>query len=166
MDAKSCKKLRNQFVCDLCDYTTNRKSSIDKHNLSSKHINRIKLNELENKSCIKELYACSKCKKTYTARNSLLYHAKKCNNVVVAEDNLQDDDSLQDDDNLQDEENIMINIQELPIHTNEDMKQLTSMVFELMKSNNELQKQLFDVCKTNNTTNTIISNNHSNNNTD
>lgn len=134
MDAESCKKLRNEFVCGLCDYSTNRKSSIDKHNLSSKHLNRIKLNTLEFKSCDKELYACNKCKKTYTARNSLWYHAKKCNNFV-------------------EEENIVINIQDVPIHTNEEMKQLTSMVFELMKSNNELQKQMIEVCKTTSITN-------------
>ena len=135
MDAESCKKLRNEFVCSLCDYSTNRKSSIDKHNLSSKHLNRIKLNTLEFKSCDKELYACNKCKKTYTARNSLWYHVKKCNNIVI------------------EEENIVINIQDVPIHTNEEMKQLTSMVFELMKSNNELQKQMIEVCKTTSITN-------------
>jgi hypothetical protein len=134
MDAESCKKLQNNFACCLCNYKTSRKSSIDKHNLSSKHINRIKLNVLDFKSCDKELYTCNKCKKTYTARNSLWYHAKKCNNIV-------------------EEDNIVINIQDIPIHTNEEMKQLTSMVFELMKSNNELQKQMIEVCKTTTITN-------------
>ena len=139
MDAESCKKMQNDFVCSLCNYSTSRKSSIDKHNLSSKHINRMKLNTLEFKSCDKELYACSKCKKTYTARNSLWYHVKKCNKIV-------------------EEENIIINVQDIPIHTNEEMKQLTSMVFELMKSNNELQKQMIEVCKT-----TSITHNNNNN---
>ena len=141
MDAESCKKLQNEFMCSICDYKTSRKSSIDKHKMSGKHINRTKLNTLELKSCVKELYTCSKCTKTYTARNSLWYHAKKCNNIV-------------------EEENIVISIQDVPIHTNEEMKQLTSMVFELMKSNNELQKQMIEVCKTTSITN---SNNNINN---
>uniref|UniRef100_A0A6C0IIW0 C2H2-type domain-containing protein n=1 Tax=viral metagenome TaxID=1070528 RepID=A0A6C0IIW0_9ZZZZ len=43
----------------------------------------------------------------------------------------------------------------------EEVKSLTTMVMELMKSNTELQKQLVDVCKNSNTTN--IHTNNSNN---
>ena len=90
MDAQSCKKIPTGFECVLCQYNTTRKSSIDKHNLSNKHISRQKLNELESKSCNKQLFACNKCEKTYTARNSLWYHLKKCNqepkeHIVVAQ---------------------------------------------------------------------------------
>ena len=83
MDAKSCEKLQKDFVCKQCNYSTNRKSSIDKHKLSSKHQNRQIKNVIEQKTCDKELYACGKCQKTYTARNSLWYHSKKCNNIIL-----------------------------------------------------------------------------------
>ena len=136
MDAESCKKLQHEFICELCNYSTSRKSSIDKHNSSSKHMNRLQLNNLELKSCAKELYACCKCKKTYTARNSLWYHSKKCKNII-------------------EEDNIVINIQDVALQNNEEMKNLTSMVVELMKSNNELQKQMVEVCKTTSITHNI-----------
>jgi hypothetical protein len=47
---------------------------------------------------------------------------------------------------------------------NTDVKTLTSMVMELMKSNSDLQKQLVDVCKNSNTTNINSNNINSNNN--
>ena len=137
MDAKSCEKLQKDFVCEQCNYSTNRKSSIDKHKLSSKHQNRQIKNAIEQKTCDKELYACSKCQKTYTARNSLWYHSKKCNNIIL------------------ENENIVINIQEMPLNNNEEVKTLTSMVIELMRSNNDLQKQMMEVCKNNSITNNI-----------
>ena len=42
----------------------------------------------------------------------------------------------------------------------EEVKSLTTMVMELMKSNTELQKQLVDVCKNSNTTNIQTNNSH------
>ena len=44
-----------------------------------------------------------------------------------------------------------------PLET--DVKSLTNMVMELMKSNNELQKQMLEVCKNSNITNNINSHN-------
>jgi hypothetical protein len=54
-----------------------------------------------------------------------------------------------------------------PLYLNEspenDVKLLTSLVFELVKSNSDLQKQMMEVCKKGN--NTVISNNNNNNKT-
>jgi len=78
------------------------------------------------------LHICTNCSKTYKSREGLWYHMKKCKIV----------DSV------------------TVIHPQEDVKSLTSLVMELMKSNTELQKQLVDVCKTNNTTNNNNINSH------
>jgi hypothetical protein len=74
------------------------------------------------------LHICSQCSKMYKSREGLWYHMKKCKIV--------DSDTV--------------------IPPQEDVKSLTSLVMELMKSNTELQKQLVDVCKTSNTTNNNI----------
>ena len=121
----------------MCDYSTDRKSSFDKHILSSKHQHRLIKNGLEHKTCNKDLFTCNKCQKTYKARNSLWYHAKKCKDVLL------------------ENENIVINIQEMPVNNSDEVKTLTSMVIELMKSNNELQKQMIEVCKNSSITNNI-----------
>jgi hypothetical protein len=43
----------------------------------------------------------------------------------------------------------------MPLNNNEEVKTLTSMVIELMRSNNDLQKQMMEVCKNNSITNNI-----------
>jgi hypothetical protein len=69
--------------CECCAYTTSRKSSINKHLLTAKHLARTKLINIEQKSGAGQTYTCKKCNKTYKARNSLWYHEKKC---VINED--------------------------------------------------------------------------------
>ena len=138
MVAKSCKKLQKNFFCEICDYATARKSSIDKHNLSSKHLHRTIFNVLDSKSCAKDSYTCTKCLKPYVSRNSLWYHAKKCpgnHNKDINKDNT------------------IVDTLDMSSDSDKDVKNLTSMVLELMKSNNELHRQMIDVCKNNNMTN-------------
>ena len=69
------------LICELCDFKCCKQSNYDKHILTPKHKNRTKLNDLEQKNAenADKLFACRKCHKTYKARNSLWYHAKKCN---------------------------------------------------------------------------------------
>ena len=76
MDAISCKMVAKKYGCITCDYFTSRKSSIDKHLLSTKHQNRTKPNILEQESCPE--YICKNCDKKYKVRNSLWYHEQKC----------------------------------------------------------------------------------------
>jgi hypothetical protein len=128
MDAKSCEKVAKKYSCESCDYNTSRKSSINKHLLSAKHLNRTKLTVLEQKSCPETSYKCKKCNKEYKVRNSLWYHEKKCN--------------------YEKEMN-------LPVF---DQTTISQLVIDLIKSNQDLQKQMLDVCKIGN--NTVISNNN------
>ena len=66
-------------------------------------------------------HICTHCGKEYKSREGLWYHKKKCT--------------------PSDDENVVI--QTSP----DEVKNLTSMVIELMKSNSELQKQMLEVCK-------------------
>jgi hypothetical protein len=138
MDVKSCENGVKKHSCETCDYVTSRKSSINKHFLSAKHIKRTKLTILEQNVAQEQNYnynynyKCKFCNKSYKVRNSLWYHEKKCKK------NVKQDSS------------------------NEEVNSISNLVLELMKSNQDLQKQMMDVCKISN--NTIISN-HSNNKT-
>jgi hypothetical protein len=127
MDAKSCEKVAKKYGCESCDYITSRKSSINKHLVSAKHLNRTKFTILEPKSCPETSYKCKKCSKEYKVRNSLWYHEKKCNKEEI----------------------------NLPVF---DQTTISKLVIDLIKSNQDLQKQMLDVCKTSN--NTVISNNN------
>jgi hypothetical protein len=59
---------------------------------------------------------------------------------------------------------IAIKTPELPpndeVPPNIEMKSISMLVIELIKSNQDLQKQMMEVCKTSNSNNTVISNSH------
>jgi hypothetical protein len=82
MGAKSCEKLQKTYSCECCDYLTSRKSSMNKHFLSAKHLNRTKLTILEQPSCNSINYQCKNCDKIYKVRNSLWYHQQKCKEQI------------------------------------------------------------------------------------
>ena len=73
---KKVPKSSDFFVCEKCDYTTCRQSQYNRHILTSKHINRTKLNILVPKSS--KQFICNSCNKIYKARSSLWYHEQKC----------------------------------------------------------------------------------------
>ena len=70
---KKMPKTAENFVCEVCDFSSSKKSNYSKHILTRKHINRTSLNENQS-LCFK----CENCDKTYAARNSLWYHKKTC----------------------------------------------------------------------------------------
>jgi hypothetical protein len=82
MSAKSCEKLQKKYRCECCDYLTSRISSLNKHLLTAKHLNRTKLTILEPPSCTPINYPCKNCDKIYKVRNSLWYHQRKCKEQV------------------------------------------------------------------------------------
>ena len=72
MLTESCEKVADKFHCNICDYNTSRKSSYDKHLLTSKHIKLTNNNKIESKSCEKVAknekileHICKKCNKEY-----------------------------------------------------------------------------------------------------
>ncbi len=130
-------KESTNYICEICDFTCNKKCNLDKHLMTSKHLNRTKLNT-ENAGITE--HNCKYCQKKYKARNSLWYHEQRCENKII-------DSSAN------------------------EIKNLTNLVLEIVKTNTELQKQnqdfqkqILDVCKNSNNT-TINNNNNSHNKT-
>ena len=141
MDAISCKEVANKYICEQCDYSTCRKSSIDKHLLSTKHLNRINLNNTKLKK--ENTFNCKSCKKIYKMRNSLWYHEQKCEKKQI---NMNEPFT----------ETIVLD------SSANEIKMLTNLVLELVKSNTELQKQMLDVCKNIQPTSIVNNNNNTN----
>jgi len=96
-----------KFLCEKCDFVCFKKSNYDKHISTLKHKNRTILNNLEQKNAEKCLtYNCKKCNKSYSARNSLWYHEKKCN--LICKDDNKPNDIQSENTNITDKELIMI----------------------------------------------------------
>ena len=137
-----------KFVCKLCDYSTSNKKDYKKHENTIKHIN----NTNPNKSYLKnplKIYYC-KCGKEYKHTSTLSTHKKRCN-IYLKNDIIPNDEPC---------ENKIIN-------SPDDVKMLTNLIMEVVKSNSDLQKQtlemqqqMIDVCKNNNNTTNNMNNCH------
>ncbi len=120
----------NNFRCDLCDYNCSKKGDFNKHLLTQKHTKAY--NGLQNNKEIPQLktYNCPNCDKKYVFRQSLYNHKKGCNEKKTTE------------------------------KTESEIKILTNLILEVVKSNADLQKQVIDVCKNS----TTMNNSHNTNN--
>lgn len=82
-DTKSCSKVAQEFCCMICDYTTSKKSSYEKHILTAKHYKNEKrykkIQKVSQKLLIDphELHTCS-CNKTFKYHSGLWRHKKNC----------------------------------------------------------------------------------------
>jgi hypothetical protein len=133
----SPKKFIKKIICEKCNYICRKESEYIKHVNSQKHKNEINiLNENLDLKCIR-------CNKKYKTNSGLWKHNKLC---------------IYDNFNESINENIVIK----DASANE-IKVLSNIVLELVKSNNDLQKQVLDVCK--NMQPSINNNNNTNNNT-
>jgi hypothetical protein len=131
-------KLSKKYCCEICDYITDRKSNLDNHNLSAKHIKEINGNE------IKQKIACKNCNKIYKTSAGLWKHRKKCfENKEIKEI---------PESNISQYENSI---------TPELVIEIIKQNQELQKQNSDLQKQMIEVIKngTINNTNNINSHN-------
>ena len=144
MLTESCSKVAPRFNCINCDYFTDKKSSYDKHLLTSKHIKLTQVNTFSNKSCPKiidtnKIFKCKLCYKEFTSRVGLWKHNKKCKD---SHSNVMNDDN----------NNLFSN--------NNDVNNLTNLIYELVKSNTDIHKSVIELCKngTNNNVNTNIIN--------
>ena len=109
------------FVCEKCDFVTSKKSDYQKHILTRKHTDTYEnLHNSLQKS--QKQYYCS-CGKEYKFRQSLYNHKKVC--MVINQETTQTI---------------------IDASANE-VKALTSIVLELVKSNNEIQKQMLNMCE-------------------
>ena len=131
-------KFAKKFVCEICDYACRKESDFKKHLASMKHKNGNKKKNVEIAIVAKDI-KCLYCAKQYNTPSGLWKHNKICKKPEPPVETPTE-----------------AHIESPPEH---DFKMLTTLVFELIKSNSDLQKQMLEVCK--NSNNTVInSNNH------
>ena len=138
--------------CHFCNFKCCKKSDWERHIITQKHLHRTKYINLEQNAENAKKFFCKFCQKSYRARNSLWYHENKCDFNTEISSNIID-------------ENIHVTTtqhQSQPQQT--DIQALTGLIYELVKSNTELQKSMFDICKQgqNNYTSNISNNNCNN----
>ena len=127
------------YSCEYCHYYCSKNSEYIKHLLTRKHIG----NAAGNIKISSSVYSCNICNKVYKSRKGLWGHNKVCVAII---------------------DNANENIKNTIYNSDAEVKSLSTLVIELIKSNHELQKQMLEVCKNSNTTNNI-NNHHSNNKT-
>ena len=142
MDAKSCEKVAEKFSCQKCHYYTDKKSSIDKHFTTIKHNRTEQNNIIVNNNNIKKL-KCKNCNKTYMVRNSLWYHEQKCINKLN-DKNDKNENVVFVQDASTNEMKVLTNLVLEIVKSNTELQKHSQ---ELQKQNNDLQKQMIDVCK-------------------
>jgi len=133
MSIKKVPKSSELYVCELCHYSTSRKSQYDRHITTDKH----KINELAinvNELSIEKVpnhIICSFCEKKYKDPSGLWRHKKKCK-VVINKD-ISTKESIKIDNEQADKELIMILIKE-----NSDLKSMMmetqTMMMEVIKN--------------------------------
>jgi hypothetical protein len=139
-------KLAAKYICDLCAYKCSKESDYTKHLTTRKHKNNYTELHINCEKSPKK-YNCM-CGKEYNYRQGLHTHKKKCNIHLKNHDITEDD------------ENKIIN-------SPEDVKMLTSLIMEVVKSNSDLQKQtlemqqqILEVYKSSSVTNNNMNNCH------
>jgi hypothetical protein len=148
MDEQNEQKTSTCFICKKCNYFTSRKNNYDRHILTDKH-KRVKMdeqneqNEQDGKLIKKQKNNIFNCYcgNSYKWKQGLIKHQKNCTELYT---NKTEDT---------------------------DIKMLTNLVLEVIKQNNEAQKQnqeltnkLVEICKVNTINNTHINNNSNNTN--
>jgi len=136
-DKLSSEKFQN-FNCNICDYTTSRKSQYNRHLSTDKH-NGLQM-DYQKVPKSSAPYFCN-CGKQYKHRQGLWKHQQKCKNMVIIN-------------NTQNNKN-----------DDKDVKILTELVMDVVKQNQELTNKLVDMCKNNQNTNISNSTINSNNKT-
>ena len=155
-------KPQSKFICEECDYLTSNKKDYNKHLDTRKHLCNINSNNCNPINPQIEILACLNCEKIYKSRVGLWRHKKIC----VKPENITLDININSSEPTTDASH---NVIQLLIDENKEFKnenkEFKNMIMELVKSNNELQKQMIEVCLKIQPGNTTISNSHNNNKT-
>ena len=155
------------FVCKNCDYITYRKSQYDRHVLTAKHLMATDGNK---KVPISQHFFNCICGKKYKDRTGLWKHKKKCYNLYTNDTNDNDNDTNDHDTNDNNDTNNYTNddndanhntnnytndvnndndndysFDQNEIQIDEEFKITPKMFYDLLKQNNELQKNLIEL---------------------
>ena len=130
-----------KFFCCFCDFGCSNKKDWDRHITTRKHKN---IDPCLPKNTQKNYICC--CGKVYSYKQSIYVHRQKC--PIVNKDVDSGINSFKE--------------KQVLITENESKNEI---IIKLLNQNNELQQQVINLCKTNNTTtNNIINNNNINSN--
>ena len=146
---KKRQKNAKEFKCEDCQFICFKKCDWDRHITTLKHQNLTNPNFLGGLRQKNE-FKCNKCDKIYKHSSTLSTHKKKCKNDKT---NTPQNDIITS--SMQNENTI--------INPANDIKALTNLVLELVKSNHALQHQMVEVCKNSNNITHNNSNSHNNN---
>jgi ribosomal protein L37AE/L43A len=133
-------KISKNYCCELCDYTTVRKSNFDAHNLSSKHKTATNCHNAKQK--LSNKFECEFCNKTYRDRTGLWKHNSK-NNCSIKGTNIE----VKKDE---------------PVVTNNTATDKDELINYLMKENQEFKNLILEIVKkdTHNNCNNTTTNSH------
>ena len=96
--AKTSKTSTNIFVCNVCDYKCSKGFNLDRHLLTSKHIQATNSNGLAIEKGQKEPeYICQNCNKEQKDNSGLWRHKKKCKLTKESEPEIKSQESKKDD---------------------------------------------------------------------
>jgi hypothetical protein len=116
-------KLSPEYYCKSCDYVTSKKSNIDNHCRSAKHMKSIAITEI--KPNLSSKYICLTCHKEYKDNSGLWRHRNKGSCEIPAGGKITDTDSG------------FVNIHDKHI----DLADKDGLIMMLIKQNTELIKE-------------------------
>ena len=144
---KNLQKISNLYHCEKCDYKCCKNSEWIKHQSTQKHFRLTNTNLDEQK----KLHFICECGKKYNHMSSLCKHKKTCENIINKND-------INNNDYINDQTLLTNLVLEVVKNNNELQKQC----IEFQKQNNELQKQMLEVYKNGTITNNITNTNSHN----
>jgi len=143
-----CNKNKIKYICIFCDYNTSRKSSYDRHILTSKHANCIAVAKLATKKCkkVQNNFLCEKCGKEYMDRSGLWKHRQKCDNIEAEQ--INNNELHKQNIELQ-KQNIELQKQILEICKNLQPSVINNTINNTMNNNKTFNLQFFlnETCK-------------------
>jgi hypothetical protein len=121
---KSNEKVSKNFKCDSCHFLCSKNSDYKRHLITAKHL---MANNANAEVSAGVTHICNKCNHEFKHASSLSRHKKKCAIIKPPE------------------------VKETIFYEKEksdpELKMLTNLILELVKSNTDLQKQMMEVCK-------------------
>jgi hypothetical protein len=161
--SRSVTKNADIYECKICDFKCCKQSNYEKHLLTRKHAANARG---DGKNAV---FECLYCKKVYSSRNGRWKHSMVCKmvnpsvNQTIVNNNLDETFNMNNKilDSSSSEIKVLTNLVLEMVKSNTEMQKQNN---EIVKNNVDLQKQVIEACKNTTIQNTINNNSHNNNN--